>query len=212
MRHLRGNQHDLAPKDWIGTKLRMTDPRDARNARQLSDAAMWFIVCHPGLPAPELAVLLGASANTIRNARYRFRREGWCCRVSYVPCAACGEPVTIDGHVRRNRAYHPACRTEARRSIQQGLDQRRWEQADVHERTRLLAKRKAYDEHYQTVTRSTASRHGARWSREDDAVLDERDGEPAYRLAQALGRTLKAVRSRQGKLRQRRGKQEVASA
>ncbi len=194
-----------------GTKLTMTDSRDARNTRQLPDAAMWFIVCHPALSAPELAVLLGTSGNRIRNARYRFRREGWSCSVAYVPCAACGKLVTIGGHVRRDRAYHPARRTGARRSIQHGLDQRRWEQADLNERNRLLAKRKAHDEHYQAVTQPAASRHGSRWSRDEDAVLVERDGEPDYRLAQALGRTLLAVRSRQGKLRQKRRTQEAVS-
>ncbi len=179
----------------------MTDPRDARNSRQLPDAAMWLIVCHPGMSAPELAVMLGTSANRVRDARYRFRRQGWSCRVAYVPCTACGEPVTVGGHVRRDRVYHSGCRPEARRRIQQGLDQRRWEQADIAERSRLLAKRLAYDEHYQALTRQAATRHGARWSREDDTILIEQEDTPDYELAQALGRSLRAVRGRQGKLR-----------
>jgi hypothetical protein len=136
--------------------LSMIDPRDARNARQLSDAAMWVIVCHPELPAPELAVMLSTSATTIRNARSRFRRAGWSCRVSYVPCAACADPVTLGGHVRRDRAYHPARRPAARQRLQQGLDRHRWERADDAARQRLLAKRTAHDRHYQAVTR----RHG----------------------------------------------------
>ena len=179
----------------------MTDPRDARNGRQLSDAAMWLIVCHPGGTAPELAVMLGTSASRVRNARYRFRREGWSCRVAYVPCMACGERVTVGGHVRRDRVYHARCRPEARRQIQQRLDHRRWEQADEHARRRLFAKRLAYDDRYQATTRQAATRHGARWSREEDAVLIEQEDSPDQELAQALGRSLKAVRSRQGKLR-----------
>lgn len=183
----------------------MTDPRDARNGRQLSDAAMWYIVCHPDLRSQELAVLLDTSANRVRNARYRFRREGWSCRVAYVSCTACGEPVTVGGHVRRDRVYHSGCRPEARRQIQRRLDHQRWEQADLHARSRLLAKRVAYDDRYQATTRQTATRHGARWSPEDDAVLIEQADTPDYELAQALGRTLKAVRSRQGKLRGKHG-------
>lgn len=179
----------------------MTDPRDARTGLQLPDGAMWLIVCHPGVPAPELAVMLGISANRVRDARYRFRRQGWSCRVAYVSCTACGGPVTIGGHVRRDRAYHPACRPQARRRIQQDLDHRRWEQADIAERSRLLAKRLAYDEHYQALTRQVATRHGARWSPEDDAVLVEQEDTPDHELAQALGRSLRAVRGRQGKLR-----------
>jgi hypothetical protein len=120
----------------------MNDPRDARNARQLPNAAVWVIVCHPTMPAPELARFIGCDVNTIRNRRLRIRRHGWFCRVAYVPCAACGEPVTLGaicggvvpitraaGH-RRSRRYRahwtvrsgnvPTCTSETGCSISGG--------------------------------------------------------------------------------------------
>jgi hypothetical protein len=83
------------------------------------------------------------------------------------------------------------------------LDRAQWERADVHERNRLLDKRRAHDEHFQALTRQAATQSGARWSAEDDALLIERQGEPAHRLATMLGRTLLAVYTRQTVLRKR---------
>ncbi len=97
-------------------------------------------------------------------------------------------------------------------TAQRAIDLRRWERSDVHEQNRRLAKRTDYDERYQALTRQTATRHGARWSREDDTFLLEHADEPDYRLAQALGRSLRAVRSRPGKLRRHREQHETMSA
>jgi hypothetical protein len=180
----------------------MDDARDARNARQLSDAAMWHIVCHPGTPAPELAEMLGVTAGRIRNARYRFRAAGgWSCRVAFVPCASCGEPVTLGGHLRRDRAYHSACRRPARQAINQRLDKRRWEAADVHARHERLQLRHDHDAHYQEATARDATYAGQRWDAGDDAFLVANADAPDYRLAAALRRSLYAVRARKATLR-----------
>jgi hypothetical protein len=134
----------------------MNDPRDARLGRQLSDDAMWTIVCHPTVPAPELGARLGIGNVRINKVRHALKPAGWSCRVDFVPCAHCGELVTVGGHVRRDRAYHDPRRPAARRAIQAALEQRRWARADLHERSRLLDRRSAGDQEHQQQTREAA--------------------------------------------------------
>jgi hypothetical protein len=181
----------------------MTDSSAARLKRQLSDESMWTIVCHPTVPAPELGARLGISNVRINKVRHALKATGWSCTVAYVPCAACGELVTVGGHVRRDRAYHTTCRPAARAAIQEVLDRARWERADVHERHRLLDKRKASDEAHQQRTRDAAVQHGMRWTEAEVAYLIAHAADPEHRLATALGRSLYAVRTRMGILRER---------
>jgi hypothetical protein len=136
----------------------MTDPRDARLQRQLSDAAMWTIVCHP--TAPALGARLGISNVRINKIRHTLKAAGWSCRVAYVPCAHCGDAVAVGGHMRRDRAYHPAGKPAARRAINMRLARQRWERLDVHERNASLDKVAAHDAHHQQRTRDAATQHG----------------------------------------------------
>jgi hypothetical protein len=190
------DRHDVRNTRAVPKWSAVTDPRDARHARQLSDDAMWTIVCHPTTPAPALGARLGISNVRVNKIRHALKPAGWSCTVAYVPCAHCGALLTIGGHVRRDRAYHAPCRPAARTAIQATLDRRRWARADVDERNRLLDRRTASDEAHQPRTRDAATQHGARWTEEELAYLIAHHAEAEHRLATALGRSLSAVRKR----------------
>lgn len=63
----------------------------------LPDSAAWVISCSPHLAAEMLGRELGVNNPIVRNARARFRANGWSCRVAYVPCRNCGRTLVRCG-------------------------------------------------------------------------------------------------------------------
>jgi hypothetical protein len=181
----------------------MDDPKSRTNKRQMPDTAAWFILNHPNASAQTLSELLNVSERTIISARHRWRYHGWSCRIDYVPCAKCGKIVTVGGHIRRDRVYHPSCRTEVRQSLQKRYSEDFWERADEPVRRAKLARVHSYDRKAQEITSAHATKSGKRWSEEDDEVLANADAANTAELALALGRTLYAVKDRLQVLRKR---------
>ena len=89
-----------------------------RRPPRCSDAASCVIVSAAEVDAATLDEILGMEGNTVRNARARFRRVGWSCRVGCVACAHCGELHVPRGHRTGRAVYHSACRLASRREIQ----------------------------------------------------------------------------------------------
>lgn len=65
----------------------------------LSDAQNWIIVsAADDVYTVVLARALGAPYNTVNNARWRYRREGWTCGVQYVTCEHCGDGIGCESY------------------------------------------------------------------------------------------------------------------
>lgn len=172
--------------------------------QQLTDAQCWVIVsADPSVADRQLADELGLRVSTIHAARWRLRRQGWTCAVRYVACRHCSGALTRQGRRDSRREYHHECRTSARQAIQGRLDQGRWERMPPERRNVVLDRLHDHEAEHQTASQRTAAQHFSRWTPEEEAMLVERAGEPAYRLAHDLGRTLYAVRARKWRLRER---------
>jgi hypothetical protein len=183
---------------------RMTDPRDARYANQLPDAAMWQLVCAPDVPAPELARRLGILPQRVRSLRHRLRQDGgWVCRVAYLPCRICGRMTTRGGHLQAAHITCATCRPDAQRHSQRVYDRRRWARLDAHRRNETLDRGHAYEQEHQTASLGTAVRRARRWTADEDTFIASLPHLTGPQLAEALGRTLYAVRARQVALRRR---------
>lgn len=99
--------------------------------------------------------------------------------------------------------YHRACRPEAVRQINQGIDRRRWASMAQEERAAMLQTLRSRDVDLYRETVVSARSHGRRWTAADAEVLIERADAPSHFLAVDLGRALFAVRSRRHTLRER---------
>ena len=194
----------LAARATSGTQ-NVRVPNSAPSPRhQLTDAQIWIIVCaEASVTDRQLADALGMGLSTVRNARWRVRRQGWTCAVRYTDCLHCGVPFTRRGHRDSRRDYHAQCRPEARRAIQSVIDRRRWNKMPCEARNILLDRLHDHQADHQAASLMTAKQHMTRWTADEDTMLVERAGEPLHMLARDLGRTLLAVQSRRWKLRDR---------
>ncbi len=84
----------------------------------LCDAQCWVIVsAADNVSTATPARMLGVPYNTVNNARWRVRREGWTGKVQYVACEHCGDVFTNDLPTNAGRRYHPACRVPGLRRV-----------------------------------------------------------------------------------------------
>jgi hypothetical protein len=168
----------------------------------LTDIQLWTLInTADGIADADLAATLDARITTIHAARWRLRRTGWTCAVSYGTCQVCGGTFTRQGHQAGRRAYHPACRPEALKQLNAGYDAERWELLSPQERRSRLDRAHQYVSDHQEQSVPTATRHGARWQDWEDAVIRDGFGRTDLALAQELGRTLYAIRARKRLLR-----------
>jgi len=99
---------------------------------RLTDAQLWTIVCaDPAVSHRQLAETLSAHVNTITHAWRRRRRQGWTCRVSYLPCRHCGRLRTRAVRRRGQQVYHPARASDALKLSRKARYQRRWNDLPV---------------------------------------------------------------------------------
>lgn len=68
--------------------------RDVAMRGNVTDEKIFEIMCHPEIPAPQMAKRLGVHRITVIRWRKRFREVGWTCRVQYKVCAYCGRHMT----------------------------------------------------------------------------------------------------------------------
>lgn len=71
------------------------------------------------------------------------------------------------------------------------------------ERNVVLDRTHAHEAEHQAASQRTAVHPKSRWTKDDDTVLLNRADEPVHVIARDLGRTLRAVRARRWRLRQR---------
>ncbi|MBA2276765.1 MAG: hypothetical protein H0W06_03295 [Chloroflexia bacterium] len=179
-------------------------PWDPGVSKHLTDEQLWALVCaDPAVSNRQLADALGAPKATVASARWRLRRHGWTCPVSYEMCRHCGRPLTRQGNGQERRAYHPDCRPVAVQELRKPRDRRRWDALPVEERRDSFARAHAYIDQHQEATQATATQRHGRWTAEEDAVLIARHAEPAHVLATELGRTLYGVYRRRDRLSDR---------
>lgn len=174
------------------------------NRTHLTPEQRWTIIdAAPDVPDASLADQLGITRSAVHTARWHFRRHGWSCRIVYATCSWCERPLVRRAKTMKPLVYHPHCRPDALRRINQRLDRQRWEATAEQERTDVLRTLRSRDVIQYRETVSSARAHGRRWTAMDDQALIERADEPAHVLAVDLGRTLFAVRTRRHTLRQR---------
>ena len=105
---------------------------------RLTDHQLWQIVTAANdLTNAALAQALGVKTSTVHAARWRIRRSGWTCRVSYGVCPVCGEWFTRQDAAGR-RVYHPGCRPIALRAWYSSASARRWAGMSAAQRQRVL--------------------------------------------------------------------------
>lgn len=169
----------------------------------LSDAQNWVIVSTADdVSTAVLARALGVGYSTVNNARWRYRREGWTCGVQYVACGQCGGGLTNDLPANARRRYHPGCRVPGLRRVWRSGHVRRWAVKSEAEREAVRDRGNAYQDDAQAASLPGAINRGALWSAAEDAYLIERvDLDSTATLAQALGRTYRAVIARRNTLR-----------
>lgn len=172
--------------DRAHPEYRVRDDARKRHGKDMPDHHIWTIVCAPSsVSSATLAATLGIPLVIVTRVRLKLRREGWTCRVDYVPCTVCGELMTNNVAVTGSCTHHADCRPtpgEAIRAIQT-------------DRQRYLVKGPR-----------RASENGGRtamlWSEDEDAiVIAHAMSETTASIAHLLGRTEASVRSRRTKLR-----------
>lgn len=169
----------------------------------LSDAQNWLIVSTTdNVSTAVLACALGVPYNTVANARWRYRREGWTCGVQYVACEHCGDVLTNNLPANASRRYHPACKVPGLQWVMRTGRVRRWGAMSEAQREAIRDRGNAYQVDAQDASVPVAVNRGARWSADEDAYLLERfDLDTTATLAQALGRTYRSVIARRHTLR-----------
>lgn len=171
----------------------------------MSDDDLWMIVCHPERSAPDLARQIGTTATAVRNARMRFRREGWSCRIDYRPCAHCGGTVAASAGQRSKQIfYHRRCRPAALAAIQHRLDSDRWETMTEAERAENVRRKDARERAKNARAFEAAHGHRRPWQQDElDRIFQSDQGTTDLELALELGRTVFAVRSKRQHLQRR---------
>jgi hypothetical protein len=164
--------------------------------KRLTDLQLWTILNAPDLTDANLATVMNVNVATVHGARWRLRRTPWSCTVRYEPCRYCGETATLRGSS-RTHAYHAACRPLAERELQRRLDAQR--EVDPE------SIRKLYDWSVSTQARTVAraTNNGARWTADEEAVVVAHMHRPVEETCAVLGRTMKAVAHRRGRIRRR---------
>jgi|GEM_PF-4434875 len=164
--------------------------RPRQRARKLSHEQRWTLMhMPPAISDRDAALAIDASVSAVHNARWQLRTRGPSCPVRYRVCRHCGELFTARTNNAR-AAYHPECRPEALKLIQQRLDAARPIRPDALERAHL------WTQDRQAETRPRATNHGQRWTAEDDAVVLELMDRPIVETCETLGRSLFAVERR----------------
>lgn len=170
----------------------------------LTPEQRWAIICAAlDVPDERLALELGITQSAVHQARWHFQRYGWSCRIVYAMCAWCERPLVRRAKAMKPAVYHPACRPDALKEINQRIDRQRWASMTEHEQAAMLQTLRNRDVTLHRETMATARSSGRRWTDVEDLELLERADEPAHVLAVDLGRTLSAVRSRRHVLRWR---------
>ena len=169
----------------------------------LSDAQNWVIVSTADdVPTAVLARALCTPYNTVNNARWRYRRDGWTCGVQHVACEECGDVLTNDLPANARRRYHPRCRVPGLRRVWGSGHVRRWAVKSEAEREAIRDRGTIYQADAQAASLPGAKNRGAFWSAAEDANLLERvDLDSTATLARALGRTYRAAIARRRTLR-----------
>lgn len=168
----------------------------------LTDHQLWVLVnAHDSLSDETLAQSFGAKVSTVHAARWRLRRHGLTCAVSYGVCSVCGETFTRQGHKAGRRAYHPECRSQVLKQLNAGYDDRRWQVMPAEKRHIVLDRAHEHTRHHQRKSLHTATNRGLRWQAWEDDFIRENPDLSTAELARELGRTLYAVTGRKRKLR-----------
>lgn len=182
-------------------------------------------------PASAIAERIDRDDATVDRARRRMRQAGgWLCPLVWTDCRVCGQPV-CGGVIGARRTVHAACAHERNRDYRRlatpekrramGEQSRRWVVAHPEQRREIDARRHAkrdaamtpaewaaYFDHLEAVaaadqerTRAEAWNAGQPWTDDEDALLIDNPRVAARDLALRLGRTLWAVKTRRGWLR-----------
>jgi hypothetical protein len=169
-----------------------------------NDDQLWRLVhVHSDVSDVALAKSLGVQISTIHAARWRLRKHGWTCRVSYGTCRYCGKPFTRQGHKASRREYHPECYLANKREHSPPREKRRWQSLSASEQAAIIDRAHEHNSRWQELTQAKATNHMKRWQDWEDELILSPDAPPDHELALDLGRSLLSVRGRRRDLKRR---------
>jgi hypothetical protein len=171
----------------------------------LTDYQIWVLVqADQNVADIELACSVGTQVSTIHAARWRLRKHGWTCRVSFGTCRYCSKPFTGQGHKAGRREYHPACYQANKKDLTASHDKRRWKCLSGSEKAEIFEQGHRHTAKWQEVTKDQATNHMRRWQNWEDELILATNAPTDFELALDLGRSLLSVRGRRRDLKKRK--------